>query len=620
MLLPGCIVSNSSELKLVDLFRLRVFVSGLLLSLQPVSAATITVEGDTPLNSITVTTEGATLADVMRELSQKYGFEVQGLDDVRDTASLSTTMSGSLRSIVEGLLQNCNYMLVRSGGNKSGIEKIIIVNCTRESAPSLGGTQKQRSEMPQKRPLDAGHLDQLVAPIALYADPLLAQVLMASTYPLEVAQADRFAKANKNLKGDKLKEALAKQDWAASVKELVSTPTVLAMMSDKLDWTEKLGDAVLAQQADVMDAIQRLRAKAQANGKLETTEQQKVTLSQESGKQIIEIKPASPDAVYVPYYDPAVVYGEWPYPEYPPYYYPPPVGYIVGGAIATGVAWGVAYAIAREIRDDDIDWYRGDINLDINRDFKKWEHDSYHRRGVQYDNDAVRNKFAKADIQPVNSRLDYRGRSGGGDHTALAGNAERGMRPNINQIQQGLAINAFNPSDGGKAKDFSQRGQASLGNRSVQQFSRPVAGVPTTVRRSIPQYARPATGVPTTARRSVPQYSRPAAGVPTRTVRRGGGGNISRGGGRRSDIRLKQDIVPLLRLDNGLELYRFRYKGSDHTAYVGVMAQEVWTIEPSAVWRDRTGYLMVNYDLIGLKFMTWKEWLTLGLCHERHQR
>ena len=147
---------------------------------------------------------------------------------------------------------------------------------------TLSAQDQPASIEPQQQLLDAAQLDQLVAPIALYPDPLLAQVLMASTYPLEVVQADRFAKANKSLKGDKLKEALAKQDWDASVKELVSTPTVLAMMSDKLDWTEKLGDAVLAQQADVMDAIQRLRAKAQANGKLETTEQQTVTVRQEA--------------------------------------------------------------------------------------------------------------------------------------------------------------------------------------------------------------------------------------------------------------------------------------------------------------------------------------------------
>jgi hypothetical protein len=136
--------------------------------------------------------------------------------------------------------------------------------------PAWAQDQQPAATAPQQQAqlLDAGQLDQLVAPIALYPDTLLAQVLMASTYPLEVVQADRWAKANKKLKGDKLTEALSKQDWDASVKQLVSTPTVLDMMNTQLDWTQQLGDAVLAQQADVMDAIQRLRTKAQANGKL----------------------------------------------------------------------------------------------------------------------------------------------------------------------------------------------------------------------------------------------------------------------------------------------------------------------------------------------------------------
>ena len=346
--------------------RLAVFMSGLLLSSQLARAAEITIEGDAPLKSITVTLEGGTSKDVVRELSQKYGFEVQGLDNINSNASLSTTMSGNLRSIVESLLRNCNYMLFRSTDNKSGIDRVIIVNCTHGPAPSPGRTQDQPTDIRQQQLLDAGQLDQLVAPVALYADPLLAQVLVASTYPLEVVQAESFAKANKKLKGDKLKEALAKQDWDTSVKELVSIPPVLAMMNDKLDWTQSLGDAVLAQQADVMDAIQRLRAKAHSNGKLELTEQQTVMVTQEAEQRVIEIEPASPEVVYVPYYDPAVVYGEWPYPDYPPYYYAPP-NYIVGGAIATGLAWGAAYLIGRAIWDD-IDWDRGDINIDIDRD------------------------------------------------------------------------------------------------------------------------------------------------------------------------------------------------------------------------------------------------------------
>src|SRR5208283_6237181 len=151
--------------------------------------------------------------------------------------------------------------------------------------------------------------DALVAPIALYPDALLAEVLMASTYPLEVVQAERWAAENKNLKGDELKTAVGKQAWDDSVKGLVATPSVLTMMSTKLDWTQKLGDAVLAQQADVMDAIQRLRQKAQANRKLESNKQQTVTTQQQGGKQVIVIEPTQPDTIYVPYYDPVVAYG-----------------------------------------------------------------------------------------------------------------------------------------------------------------------------------------------------------------------------------------------------------------------------------------------------------------------
>src|SRR5579864_2556570 len=154
--------------------------------------------------------------------------------------------------------------------------------------------------------LKPAELDQLVAPIALYPDTLLAEVLMASTYPLEVVQADRWATENKNLKGDQLKAAVEKKGWDDSVKSLVATPSVLAMMSEKLDWTQKLGDAVLAQQPDVMDAVQRLRAKAQANDKLPSTKEQKVSVSQQQDRQVIVIEPAIPDTIYVPYYDPAV--------------------------------------------------------------------------------------------------------------------------------------------------------------------------------------------------------------------------------------------------------------------------------------------------------------------------
>lgn len=172
-------------------------------------------------------------------------------------------------------------------------------------------------------------VDALVAPIALYPDALLSQVLIASTYPLEVVEGARWLKSNSNLKDDALKDAVDKQSWDQSIKSLAATPSVLQMMSDKLDWTMKLGDAVLAQQADVMDGIQRLRARADANNKLTTTKQQKVTKTTENNRSVILIEPANPDTIYVPYYDPAVVYGAWPYPAYPPYYWAAP-GYVAG--------------------------------------------------------------------------------------------------------------------------------------------------------------------------------------------------------------------------------------------------------------------------------------------------
>ena len=576
---------------------------------------------------------------------------------------------------------------------------LLPLNTTAVLGQDVAGTADAASEKQQL--LNAGELDQLVAPIALYSDSLLAQVLIASTYPLEVVQADRFAKSNKGLKGEKLQAALGKQDWDASVKALVSTPTVLAMMNDKLDWTEKLGDAVLAQQADVMDAVQRLRSAAQTNGKLESNKQQTVRTEQQADKQVIVIEPTSPETVYVPYYNPAVVYGEWAYPQYPPYYFPPAPGYVVGGALARGLAWGAGFAIGNAVWDN-FDWGHGNINVDIDRDidinrninrsdvkFSNWQHNSKHRRGVSYNNDAVKNKFANANIKSGDRKLDYRGRGGeqvlkpgkgngnlgggerpggnrpdlggkgpgqrpgerpGGNRPDLGGKGpgqrpdvgqiqqglkERpGNRPEMNQIQQGLKErggkqaaleggrpdlgkakgkgrpggNGFDPSDGRKAKDFSNRGQASLGNRGAADFSRPSGG-------GGPKGAHRGGGggghVSRGGGRPGGGHVSRGGGRPGGGISRGGGGRGGggRGGGRRSDIRLKEDVVPLVRLSNNLELYRFRYKGYDHTAYVGVMAQEVQRVQPSAVWRDHDGYLVVDYDRIGLQFMTWKEWL-----------
>lgn len=204
-------------------------------------------------------------------------------------------------------------------------------------------------------------LEQLLAPIALYPDDLLTQVLMASTYPLEIVQADRWAKKNKDMKGDVLAKALEEQPWDPSVKSLVNFPQVLTMMGEKLDWTQKLGDAFLAQQKPVMETVQKLRAKAQASGNLKTTKEQVVKVE----KEVIIIEPASPQVIYVPTYNPTIVYGTWAYPAYPPYpVYPP--GYVPGAAAfsfaagaAVGAAWGYAWGHSN--------WHGGEVNVNTNR-------------------------------------------------------------------------------------------------------------------------------------------------------------------------------------------------------------------------------------------------------------
>jgi hypothetical protein len=267
-------------------------------------------------------------------------------------------------------------------------------------------------------------LDQLVAPIALHPDDLIAQILMASTYPLEVVQADRWAKQNANLKGDALAKALEAQEWDPSVKSLVNFPQVLAMMSEKLDWTQKLGDAFIEDQKRVLDTIQSLRAKAQAAGNLKTTKEQTVIVEEK----IIKIEPANPQVIYVPSYNPTVVYGAWPYPAYPPYAYYPP-GYIAGSAFwfAAGVgmsmAWGYAWG--------NCNWGGGDVNINnsrntnINRNIDRskyqggdrgqggrFQHNPEHRKGVSYRDQGTAQRFNRASTNDaIKSREQFRGRA-----------------------------------------------------------------------------------------------------------------------------------------------------------------------------------------------------------------
>ncbi|MGE8474318.1 MAG: DUF3300 domain-containing protein [Paraburkholderia hospita] len=205
-------------------------------------------------------------------------------------------------------------------------------------------------------------LDSLTAPIALYPDALLAQVLMAATFPQDVTAAAAWSKANSQYKGDDAVKAVASEPWDPSVQSLVAFPQVLATMASKPDWVTQLGNAFLAQPDDVMDSVQRLRKQAQSAGNLKTSEQQKVIVEQST----IQIVPANPQVVYVPTYNPTVVYGTWPYPAYPPVYVPPPPGYAIATGFMTGLAFGAGVAVANSLWGG-FNWNNHDVNINVNR-------------------------------------------------------------------------------------------------------------------------------------------------------------------------------------------------------------------------------------------------------------
>ena len=437
-------------------------------------------------------------------------------------------------------------------------------------------TESAATASPQQK-LGREQLDQLVAPIALYPDNLLSEVLMASTYPIDIVNAERWYRNNKNLSTDQLKAAVDKQQWDQSVKALFATPDVLDMMSSKLDWTQKLGDAVIAQQTDVMDSVQLLRARARENNKLTSTKEQTVKVEQVQNRQIIAIEPTQPDMVYVPYYDPGVVYGAWPYADYPPYYWPAP-GNFGAGLIAGGIAFGAGYALGRWAAGGGywgggFNWNNNNINFNrpINGAGTNWQRGSGNRQGLGgggrqqgLGNRGVGNRGNVGNRAGVGNRGNV-GNRGGGNRAAGAGNrGHGGHAAHRGGGRQNLAARGGGRSGGGMHAHRGGGMHAMGGMRGGGGFR---GG--------------------------------------------GGGGGFRGGGGRRSDSRLKHDVALLGYLDDGLGFYRFSYNGSTKV-YVGVMAQEVQQLMPAAVMRGRDGYLRVDYTLLGLKFQTYHQWVASG--------
>lgn len=364
---------------------------------------------------------------------------------------------------------------------------VLLAQASSASAPDAAKFSKEQ-------------LDQMMAPVALYPDSLLAQVLMASTYPGDVADAAAWSKAHPDAKGDAAVGQVASQPWDPSVQSLVAFPQLLAVLGQDPSWVQRMGDAFLADSGAVMDSVQRLRRQAETAGNLKSNEQQKVTTqpatsTAAAGAQTIVIEPADPQVVYVPSYNPSVVYGTWAYPSYPPYYYPPPAYYYPGAAL---FSFGVGVAVGGALWGD-LDWGHGDIDIDvdrynninsnrqINRSENTWRHNAANRDGVPYRDRGSREQFGRQ-LDGAGQRDQFRGRDPARDaerDRARQSMQDRGFeRPAASnreaQQRAGQATRDMDrqggarPQAGDRARGDAQRPTAS--NTQARQGSRERAG------------------------------------------------------------------------------------------------------------------------------------------------
>jgi len=381
------------------------------------------------------------------------------------------------------------------------IRNLVAITCAAILVPGdmslLTAQQTQETKATENAPkIPPEQLDSLVAPIALYPDPMLAQTLAASTYPLEIVQLQQWLGKNKNLKDKALVDAVEKQNWDPSVQAMAALPDVVKQLSENVKWMTDLGNAFLAQQDDVMAAVQRMRKKAKDSGNLKSSEQQKVETQVVESKQVIVIQQSSPDVVYVPSYNPTVVYGAPIYP-YPPIVYPPPGYYAAGMAISFGVgvamgaAWGGGWGWG-------CGWGHGNNNVYINnnnnfvnnsnRNFQggnrtnvqggnrvnaqnrgSWQHNPQHRGGAPYSDRNTANRYggtARGDslsTRQANARQNQSQRTG----TAAAGNrqSQAGTRERSSGGVERTSMNQRTSGGGGTASGDR------VGNRSVSSGS-----------------------------------------------------------------------------------------------------------------------------------------------------
>jgi hypothetical protein len=546
----------------------------------------------------------------------------------------------------------------------------LVAEAQQNPAPAAAPAPAEAEQPPASSFFTREELEKLLAPIALYPDPLLAQMLPASAYPIQIVQAQRWLDKNQALVAKNDYSGIDGQDWDPAVKALARFPEVIKKMSADLDWTTDLGDAEVNQPQDVAEVIQELRQKAQAAGTLKTTDQQTVETVEalappETGApqgagapqpeaSYIAIQPTDPSTVYVPTYDPVSVYE--PYTGIAPL-----LGF--GAGIAVGALWNNNYW----------NWGTGAIYPPTWAGYPGW------RGNVNNGNINVGNNVNIGNnTRPWRPNSSYR--PGMGSKPGIGGNRPGGVgRPGRPGGVGGVGRPGGVGGVGGPGRPGGVGGVGGAGRPGgvggagrpggpggVGGAGRPGGGRQAANRPATRPAGRPGGGARPAARPAGrPNMSRPGSsamggmrmgGANMAFANRGamsrggmgggfgggrpggfggagmrgggfgggrgggfgggrgggfGGGARRGGGGRRSDIRLKHDIVLLGRLDDGLGYYRFVYNGG-HTAYVGVMAQEVQAVMPATITRGADGYLRVFYERLGLPFETYQQWIATG--------
>jgi hypothetical protein len=543
-------------------------------------------------------------------------------------------------------------------------------------APAATPAEGEAEQSPENSSFTREELEKLLAPIALYPDPLLAQMLPASAYPVQIVQAHRWLDKNRALVAKNDYSGIDNQNWDPAVKALARFPDVVKLMSADLDWTTDLGDAEVNQPQDVAEVIQDLRAKAEAAGTLKTTDQQTIerveasvpqgagapqgTTAPQPAASYISIQPTDPSTVYVPTYDPAAVYQ--PYSGVAPL-----LGF--GAGIAVGALWNNNYWNWGTGAIYPPTWagysgYGGNINTgnvnignnvnfgNVGNNVKPWRPNGDYRPGMGSKPGIGANRPGGAGRPGRPGGVGGPGRPGGvGGPGGIGGAGRPGGIGGPGGVggagRPGGVGGAGRPGGvGGAGRPGGVGGAGRPGG--VGGAGRPGGGARPAARPANrpagrPNISRPGSSAMGGMRMGGANAAFANRGAFSRGGMQGGfgggrgggfgggrggggfggggrggggfgggrGGGGRGGGGRRSDMRLKHDIVLVGRLDDGLGYYRFVYNGG-HTAYVGVMAQEVRTVAPDAVTRGPDGYMRVSYELLGLPFETYDQWVASG--------